>query len=55
MFAETFGDVYTHGKQAKQFSIATVKEYEKRQKKLQRMKYQYNQSNWFMKLFRKKI
>ena len=55
MFAETFGDVYTHGKQAKKFSIATVKEYEKRQKELQRMKYNYNQSNWFMKLFRKKI
>ena len=54
MFAETFGDVYTHGENAKKFSIATVKEYEKRQKELQRMKYKYNQSNWFMKLFRKK-
>ena len=55
MFAETFGDVYTHGSRAKAVSIATVKEYEKRQKKLQRMKYTYNQSNWFMKMFRKKV
>ena len=55
MFAETFGDVYTHGSSAKPVSIATVKEYEKRQKKLQRMKYIYNQSNWFMKMFRKKV
>ena len=55
MFAETFGDVYTHGKQAKKLSIATVNEYEERQKKLQRMKFKYNQSNWFMKMFRKKI
>lgn len=55
MFAETFGDVYTHGKQAKKLSIATVKEYEKRQKELQRMKFKYNQSNWFMKMFRRKV
>ena len=27
----------------------------KRQKELQRAKYKYNQSNWFMKLFRKKV
>ena len=55
MFAETFGDVYTHGAAAKPVSIATVKEYEKRQKEMQRMKYTYNQSNWFMKLFRTKV
>ena len=55
MFAETFGDVYTHGTSAKNFSVAVVKEYEKRQKELQRRKYIYNQSNWFMKLFRKKV
>ena len=30
-------------------------EYEKRQKALQQAKYKYNQSNWFMKLFRKKV
>ena len=54
-FAETFADVYTHGQQAKRTSIETVKEYEKRQKALQRAKYKYNQSNWFMKLFRKKV
>ena len=55
MFAETFGDVYTHGSSAKAVSIATVKEYEKRQKELQKMKFKYNQSNFFMKLFRKEI
>ena len=55
MFAETFGDVYQHGKSAKPVSIATVREYERRQKELQKMKYKYNQSNWFMKLFRKKV
>ncbi|MBP5222244.1 MAG: DUF4157 domain-containing protein [Lachnospiraceae bacterium] len=54
-FAEAFGDVYTHGRNAKSLSSATGKEYEKRQKKLQRKKYKYNQSNWFMKLFRTKI
>ena len=54
-FAEAFGDVYTHGRNAKSLSSATVKEYEKRQKKLQRKKYKYNQSNWFMKLFRTKV
>ena len=53
-FAEAFGDVYTHGKNAKRLSIATVQEYEKRQKERQRMKFKYNQSSWFMKLFRKK-
>lgn len=52
-FAETFGDVYTHGKQAKRASIETVKEYEKRQKALQRAKYKYNQSNSIMKWIRK--
>ena len=55
MFAETFGDVYTHGAAAKPVSIATVKEYEKRMKEQQRMKFKYNQSNWFMKLFRTKV
>lgn len=55
MFAETFGDVYQHGSSAKPLSIATVKEYEKRQKELQKMKFNYNQSSWFMKLFRKKV
>jgi hypothetical protein len=54
-FAETFGDVYAHGKQAKRASIETVREYEKRQKALQRAKYKYNQSNFFMKWFRKKV
>ncbi len=54
-FAETFGDTYTHGTNAKRASIEVVKEYEKRQKALQRAKYNYNQSNWFMKLFRKKV
>ncbi len=54
-FAETFGDVYAHGRQAKRASIETVREYEKRQKALQRAKYKYNQSSGFMKIFRKKI
>jgi len=31
-FAEAFGDVYTHGRNAKGLSSAAVKEYEKRQK-----------------------
>ena len=39
----------------KEVSIATVKKYKKRQKELQKMKYKYNQSNWFMKIFHKKI
>ncbi len=54
-FAESFADTYTHGKNAKRSSVEVVKEYEKRQKALQRAKYKYNQSNWFMKLFRKKV
>ena len=54
-FAETFADTYTHGTNAKRTSIEVVKEYEKRQKELQKAKYNYNQSNWFMKLFRKKV
>ena len=54
-FAETFADTYTHGTNAKRASVAVVEEYEKRQKELQRAKYKYNQSNWFMKLFRKKV
>ena len=54
-FAETFADTYTHGTNAKRTSKEVVKEYEKRQKALQRAKYTYNQSNWFMKLFRKKV
>lgn len=55
MFAETFGDIYTHGAAAKPVSIATVKEYEKRMKEPQQMKFNYNQSNRFMKLFRTKV
>ena len=54
-FAETFGDVYTHGSNAKKASIATVMEYEKRQKERQQAIYKYNQSVWYKKLFRKKI
>ena len=54
-FAETFADTYNHGTNAKRTSQEVVKEYEKRQKALQRAKYKYNQSNWFMKLFRKKV
>ena len=54
-FAETFADTYTHGTNAKRTSVEVVKEYEKRQKAIQRAKYKYNQSNWFMKLFRKKV
>ena len=54
-FAETFADTYNHGANAKRTSKAVVMEYEKRQKDLQRAKYEYNQSNWFMKLFRKKV
>ena len=54
-FAETFADTYNHGTNAKRTSKEVVKEYEKRQKALQRAKYHYNQSNWFMKLFRKKV
>ena len=54
-FAETFGDIYTHGSNAKKASIATVKEYEKRQKERQLAIYKYNQSVWYKKLFRKKI
>ena len=54
-FAETFADTYTHGTNAKRTSIEVVKEYEKRQKELQKAKNTYNQSNWFMKLFRRKV
>ena len=54
-FAETFADTYNHGTNAKRTSQEVVKEYEKRQKELQKAKYKYNQSNWFMKLFRKKV
>ena len=54
-FAETFADTYNHGTNAKRTSQEVVKEYERRQKALQRAKYKYNQSNWFMKLFRKKV
>ena len=54
-FAETFADTYNHGTNAKRTSKEVVKEYEERQKALQRAKYKYNQSNWFMKLFRKKV
>ncbi len=54
-FAETFADTYTHGTNAKRTSQEVVKEYEKRQKELQQKKFKYNQSNWFMKLFRKKV
>ena len=48
------GDVYQHGNSAKPDSAATVKEYERRRKELQKMKYKYDQCNRFMKLFRKK-
>ncbi len=54
-FAETFSDVYTHGKGAKKASIATVQEYEKRQKKLQADRWKYRQSGGFMRMFRKKV
>ena len=54
-YAETFADTYTHGTNAKRTSQEVVKEYEKRQKDLQQAKFKYNQSNWFMKLFRRKV
>ena len=36
------------------FYFFMIRPQTKRQKELQRAKYKYNQSNWFMKLFRKK-
>ena len=37
--AEAFHDVYANGKKARKASVAVVKEYEKRQKKIQRNKF----------------
>ena len=38
-FAEAFADVYAHGNQARPMSIAIVKEYERRQKERQMLRY----------------
>ena len=37
--AEAFHDVYANGKEARKASVAVVKEYEKRQKKIQKDKF----------------
>ena len=48
-FAEAVADVYSHGKNAKKMSSALVKEYEKRQKKKHREKFNYNKKSWWGK------
>ena len=50
MFAEAVADVYSHGKSARPMSRELVKEYENRQKKNVRDKFNHNKKSWWKRL-----
>ena len=51
MFAEAFQDVYANGKDAKKMSMEIVKEYERRQTKLTREKFNKKKKRGFFRKF----
>jgi hypothetical protein len=51
LFAEAVSDVYSHGSSAKDVSKELVKEYEGRQKKMVRERFDRNKKTWWQRLF----